>query len=359
MGPAIQSWGPATQEPHLPVSKPPLSKPSTRAAYLLRTISTFSCDIAPAVSRDSGRALRDRRWLGAGAFAARAGLRPTTRIREPALPDPAHAVHKGPGGGLRRAMRRRTYPLSMRSEILLLVQSDHPVAEAGRAGLARARAARRGRTGSASVPQLGPSYRASPRFAPRPARPHPPSDPLRELYCPVAHGGLLDDRADRGGESLRGQLLRWRWLGAGACAVNRRAPEVLFALERADDGGPSGKQSGGGRPRAPVMDDRGNAWKQPPMWRALDHDAVATHLSVDESTPARRDHGACARLLFVQSGNAGGTKRVVGCNEADCRPGLRHRPWSAWLSWLMQTRRTTGSPSGSGQRRHSCSDGGS
>ena len=84
------------------------------------------------------------------------------------------------------------------------------------------------------------------------------SDPLRQLGGASVHGGVIEGGADRRRKTRRGELVRRQRLRASAGAVHSRAPEVLVALERADNGRTCREQAGRGRPRPSVMDDGGN-----------------------------------------------------------------------------------------------------
>ena len=138
-----------------------------------------------------------------------------------------------------------------------------PVAEAGRARLARARAGLTRSAGLGLSSGVGAYYRAKPRFAPRPARHHPP-----ERFAPTAQ---LPGHAWRAPGCPRGSRRRAAPRSTSSLAMARGPrprgepprPRRLVALKRADDCGPPRKQSGSGRSRASVMDDGGNAWKQP------------------------------------------------------------------------------------------------
>jgi len=61
------------------------------------------------------------------------------------------------------------------------------------------------------------------------------SDPLRQIDGACAHVGVVAGRPDRRCESFGGELLNRHWLRPGTGVVNRSAPEVLVALEGADE----------------------------------------------------------------------------------------------------------------------------
>ena len=66
------------------------------------------------------------------------------------------------------------------------------------------------------------------------------ADPLGEVLYPAVDVRVLDDGTDRRRETLARELPTRQRRRPGTDALNRRAPEVLVALKRTNDGGPPG-----------------------------------------------------------------------------------------------------------------------
>src|SRR4029453_10120598 len=77
------------------------------------------------------------------------------------------------------------------------------------------------------------------------------SDPLRQLGGASSHVGVVVGCLDCRSKSAGGELINRHRFGSGASAVNRGPPEVLVALEGANDRWTCCEQPGSCRPSPP------------------------------------------------------------------------------------------------------------